>query len=90
MKINIRDKFSLELPADSDTTNNRRQVEKACYSFVNPKIPSSPKLVHFSPDMASRLGISEKQARSDHFLNIFSGAELIDCLLYTSPSPRDS
>ncbi len=75
MKINIKDTFNKELKADSDLTNSRRQVVNACYSFVTPRIPSNPKLIHFSDDFAKEIGL-ENDVNSEAFLKIFSGSEV--------------
>ncbi|MDX1363890.1 protein adenylyltransferase SelO [Arenibacter latericius] len=76
MKFNIKDTFTKELPADPILENYRRPVH-ACYSYVNPKKTSNPKLVHASPALAKELGISEKDVQSNKFLQIFSGNELV-------------
>ena len=73
MKLNIRDTFNRELPADPILENNRRQVKEACFSFVTPKKTSKPELIHVSPEMLANLGISEEEARSETFLNVFTG-----------------
>jgi uncharacterized protein YdiU (UPF0061 family) len=75
MKINIKDTFNKELKADTDLTNSRRQVVNACYSFVTPRIPSNPKLIHFSDDFAKEIGL-ENDVNSEKFLKIFSGSEV--------------
>lgn len=75
MKINNKDTFNKELKADTDLTNSRRQVVNACYSFVTPRIPSSPKLIHFSDDFAKEIGL-ENEVNSEKFLNTFSGSEV--------------
>ena len=38
MKLNIKDKFNKKLPADPIFENTRRQVSKACFSNVLPKL----------------------------------------------------
>ena len=43
MKLNIKNTFTSQLPADPITDNSRRQVTKACYSFVTPKQTAKPK-----------------------------------------------
>jgi hypothetical protein len=48
MQINIQNKFTTQLPADTLEENEVRQVTKACYSFVTPKEPSNPLLIHTS------------------------------------------
>jgi len=77
MDFKINNTFSDELPADLITENSRRQVSKACFSYVNPTKTIAPQLLHYSPEMAKELGISEEEAQSDEFLNIFTGNELI-------------
>ncbi len=73
MNFNIKDTFNIELPADPIAENSRRQVMQACYSFVRPKQPSKPSLIHFSREMGDNLGLSEADLRSKKFLDVFSG-----------------
>ena len=77
MKLNIKDKFNKILPADPVLENSRRQVANACFSYVNPKQTSKPQLMHVSPEMLKNLGISEKDAKSTDFLNIFTGNKVL-------------
>ena len=76
MQLNINDTFNTELPADDETTNTRRQVLNACFSFVKPRVPSQPKLIHVSTDFAKSIGFSAEDIASDFFLKIFSGSEI--------------
>jgi uncharacterized protein YdiU (UPF0061 family) len=76
MKLYIQNKFSTHLPADTIENNTTRQVENACFSFVTPRIPSNPKLIHVSKEVASLVGISEEETESTTFLDIFSGKEV--------------
>mgnify|MGYP000159163236 CR=1 FL=1 len=55
MKLNFKDTFNKELPADPNKENNRRQVHEACFSYVTPKIPGEPSLIHVSPEMLENL-----------------------------------
>lgn len=75
MKFTIDNTFIDNLPADKDTTTNRRQVFDAAYSYVTPRVPSHAKLLHVSDDMADRLGISSA-TQSAAFLNLVSGKEV--------------
>lgn len=77
MNLKIKNRFSTELPADPDETNVTRQVKKACFSYVSPRIPSNPKLIHVSEEVAAMLGISTEDTQSAEFTNIFSGKELL-------------
>lgn len=76
-KLNIQDKFNKELPADTNETNVRRPVLEACFSYVQPRKPSSPSLVHVSPEMLSEIGLTLGEAQTKDFLAVFSGAKNI-------------
>lgn len=65
--------FVRELPADSETTSSRRQVHGACYSLVQPTPVNHPRLVAYSPEVASLLGISETTCDSEEFVQVFAG-----------------
>lgn len=73
MKLHIQNNFTDELPADSSEINIPRQVEGACFSYVLPKQPSNPSLIHASAEVADLLGLSQEDILSDDFLNMFSG-----------------
>jgi len=77
LELNIDNRFSVELPADPDTSNTRRQVANAAYSLVKPRKPSAPELIHVNEDVASLLGISADELSGNQFLEIFSGAKII-------------
>lgn len=78
MQLTIQDTFNTELPADKNRNNTRRQVFEACYSFVTPRIPSDPRLIHVSKEMASSLGIEEEILNSEEFRDVFSGAKVME------------
>ncbi len=73
MKLHIQNNFTAELPADPSEINTPRQVEQACFSYVMPKQPSHPSLIHASVEVANLLGLSEEDTLSADFLNVFSG-----------------
>jgi uncharacterized protein YdiU (UPF0061 family) len=73
MKLHIQNNFTTELPADPNETNIPRQVQQACFSYVMPKKPSNPSLIHASVEVANFLGLSQEDIVSDDFLNTFSG-----------------
>lgn len=77
MHLKINNRFSTELPADTDESNTIRQVQKACFSYVNPKSPSNPELIHYSEEVLEMLGITKEEAQSSVFTNVFSGKELL-------------
>lgn len=76
IELNIKDTFSKELPADAILENSRRQVKSACFSYVTPKTPGNPSLVHVSPEMIETLGLNEFQKNPD-FLKVVSGAKVL-------------
>jgi len=77
MDFKINDTFTNELPGDVETLNSRRQVDRACYSFVHPINTVSPRLLHYSKEVAELIGISEADCQSEVFLNVFTGNKLI-------------
>ena len=77
MLLKINNLFSTELPADANETNETRQVLKACFSYVVPRVPSNPKLLHVSNEVANLIGISTEETQSEDFLKVFSGKKLL-------------
>jgi uncharacterized protein YdiU (UPF0061 family) len=73
MKLHIQNNFTTELPADTNLNNEPRQVFESCYSYVEPKQPSNPSLIHASAEVANFIGLSQEDILSEDFLNIFSG-----------------
>lgn len=76
LKLNIKEKFNAQLPADPIVENSRRQVKNACFSFVTPKKPAKPSLIHVSPEMVNAIGL-DGSTKSPDFLKVFSGSELL-------------
>lgn len=76
MKLNISDTFTKELPSDTSSENTRRQVFEATHSYVIPRVPSNPKLIHVSKDMAKAIGLEAFDLMSKDFLELFSGSKL--------------
>ena len=76
MKLNIKNTFTEELPADVIKDNTRRQVENAAFSYVLPKKTAKPKVIHISKEMVAELGVSEKEIGSEFFKNIVTGNEV--------------
>ncbi len=78
MKLNLKDTFNLELPADSNLANGRRQVEKSCFSFVTPRVPTNPKFVHLNREFAFELGFTAEDLENPEFLQIVSGQKVLE------------
>ena len=77
MKLNLKDTFNRELAADTVAENFVRQVPNAAFSYVAPTVPKNPSLVHVSPQMLEEIGLNEQDAKSEQFLKIFSGTEIL-------------
>ena len=76
MQLKINNIFSSKLPADSLETNETRQVVNACFSYVTPRIPSNPKLIHVSDEVVSLIGITKEETLSEEFLEVVSGKKV--------------
>ncbi len=77
MRLHIKDTFNKELPADKDTTNYPRQVHHACFSYVTPKAPENPLLLHASEEVAELLGITKEDLASEDFLGLVTGGSIL-------------
>ena len=78
LKFHLDSSFTEKLPSDPNLNNTRRQVLNAAYSFVEPRVPSSPSLVHVSEEMLKEIGLEDGDQYTDQFLKIFSGSTLIE------------
>ncbi|TRX40784.1 protein adenylyltransferase SelO [Flavobacterium restrictum] len=76
MKLQIQHNFISQLPADPIEINIPRQVEQACFSYVEPKQPSNPSLMHASKEVAALIGLEQDAIFSADFLTIFSGKKV--------------
>lgn len=68
----IDQRFTDNLPADHLTIGGSRQVVEAFYSWVAPRIPSNPKLVHLSTAFLDDLALVVKDR--EEFTKMMSGA----------------
>lgn len=78
MKLHLDDSFNKHLPADPDKSNTLRQVLNACFSFVDPKVPSNPKLIHVSKELLDTLGIELGKSTEKIFFDVFSGTKVLE------------
>jgi serine/tyrosine/threonine adenylyltransferase len=76
MRLHLDDHFNVELTADADSSNRRRQVYGAAFSLVTPRVPTRPTLLHVVPDVAEMIGLSPEDTQSEEFLATFSGAKV--------------
>ena len=77
MKLSITNIFTAALPGDPLTTNSRRQVHGACYSFVHPKKTKQPNVIHSATKVGELLGLTATDLDSPTFTNVFSGNEIL-------------
>jgi len=78
MKLNAVNYFTKELPSDPLLENTRRQIYSACYSYVTPKSTKKPQIIHTANEVASVLGITSTDIKSDEFVNVFTGNKIIE------------
>ncbi len=76
-KLVFDNQFVQQLPADSASSNYRRQVLKACYSHVLPANVTAPTVVAYSKEIAEQLGITEDDCKSEQFAKVFVGNEIL-------------
>ncbi|TQV86541.1 protein adenylyltransferase SelO [Aliikangiella coralliicola] len=76
--LKFNNRFVEQLPADSDKSSTPRQVFGACYSLVEPTKVAEPTVVGVSSEVASLIGLTEKDTRSRWFAETFVGNRVID------------
>lgn len=72
LELELDQRFADNLPADHLSVNTSRQVLEACYSLVETKVPSNPKLLHVSSSFMEELKI--QIGDEEQFLKVVSGA----------------
>ena len=75
--LRFDNQFIRELPADSETGNDCRQVLGACYSFVTPRKTAAPQLVSYSREVAQMLGLTPEICETALFAQVFTGHSLL-------------
>ncbi len=78
MQLKFNNRFVNELPADPNIAKTRRQINHACYSFVDPVKTQKPALVSASSEAATLIDLNKEDCNSDAFLNAFSGNQRLD------------
>ena len=86
--------FMNYLKADPQSTKDGndhkpRSVYSGHYVPVLPTAIPDPEYISHSKKLFKELGLSSDLTRDKNFCHFFSG-DISVCLLYTSPSPRDS
>ncbi len=75
--LNFDNRYTRELPADPESTNEIRQVINSCYSRIQPAKAGEPQLIAYSREMAEEIGLSSELCKSDDFLQVFSGNKIL-------------
>jgi serine/tyrosine/threonine adenylyltransferase len=73
----VSQSFTNELVADINQINTPRQVLGAHFSLVTPTPPISPKLIHFSKEVAKLLELDLNQIEETNFISVLSGEEVL-------------
>ncbi|MDQ6989300.1 MAG: YdiU family protein [Mariprofundaceae bacterium] len=76
--LNFNHHFTNSLPADDNTSNQRRQVFEAGYSWVKPTATCQPELLIYSPEVANSIDLNQEDCQSVWFKEVFSGNALMD------------
>ena len=97
--LNWISRFIDETPGDNLVGGLSRQVPGACWSRVSPTSTPDPIIRLWSSEMAEEIGLVKKEhdilggkklvLGMDPYAQRYGGHQFGNCLLYTSPSPRD-
>jgi len=72
-QLDFDNQFIQSLSPDQESGERRRQVEQACYSFIQPTKVSNPQLVAFAPEVAALFAFSVEDCQQDYFIQVLSG-----------------
>jgi uncharacterized protein YdiU (UPF0061 family) len=75
--LTFDNRFVAELPGDASTLNRPRQVHGACWSPVTPTPVAAPRLLAHAREVADLLGLTEDDAASQAFADVFGGNALL-------------
>jgi serine/tyrosine/threonine adenylyltransferase len=75
--LNFDNRFLRELPEDPETDNFTRQVSHAMWSRVLPTPVAAPKLLAYSQEVASMLGLSAEDMQDQAMINALAGNALL-------------
>ncbi len=78
MKLPFDNRFPAAMPRDPESTNQLRQVEGAVWSAVLPTPVADPRVLAVSAEMLHTLGLSDADAQTPEFAQVFSGNALLE------------
>jgi serine/tyrosine/threonine adenylyltransferase len=70
-------RFTRDLPADTEADNFTRQVEGACYSRVAPEPAPAPTLAAYSAEVLETLGLTAEVTEDLTFAEVFGGSRVL-------------
>jgi uncharacterized protein YdiU (UPF0061 family) len=76
--LRFDNRFVRELPGDEDTAVRPRQVHRALFSRVRPTPVQQPRLIAWSREVGSLLGLDESASDDPLFADVFGGNALLD------------
>ena len=77
MTLTFDNQFINTLPADPEADNFTRTVRDACFSFVHPTPVTRPQVLAVSESLATTIGLTPKDWRSDAFAQVMGGNQLM-------------
>ena len=75
--ITFDNRFVADLPGDPDASARPRQVHGACWSPAAPTPVAAPRLLAHSREVAALVGLTEADAASQEFADVFGGNALL-------------
>jgi len=75
--LTFDNRFRRELPRDSDTSNETRQITHAIWSHVSPTPVAAPAMLAYSREMAATFGLDDAAMQSPLIVNALSGNALL-------------
>ncbi|HEX9950522.1 MAG TPA: protein adenylyltransferase SelO family protein, partial [Rubricoccaceae bacterium] len=75
--LTFDNRFVAELPGDPETSPVPRQVLHACWSPAAPTPVAAPRLLAYAPEVAALVGLTDADAASQEFADVFGGNALL-------------
>lgn len=75
--LQFDNRFVRELPGDPERLPHVRQVHGACYSHVMPTPVRAPRLIAWSPEVATLVGLDRQDVLDPGFAEVFGGNALM-------------
>ena len=76
--LRFDNRFLRDLPGDDETGPRVREARGALWSSVMPTPVAAPRLLAYSPELATQLGLGQDLLDSPDFPRVFGGNALYD------------